>query len=278
MLINVDDFNIKILKCIYFDGSKINTPIPSGVIPREVYDYEIEFYTDCGGGILINGKFVRFEKGNANFRRPGQSVGGVFPYSCYCLCFDILGLKDDNGYDGFGNKEHCQPNYNSEILNNINDKVVFDNPVNIENIFKRIYKNYDVDSELSKLELKIDMLSLLREMCAASEKREYNIHVKRAVEYIKENLAEDFNISDLADYLSLTPNYLQFVFKRQMGITPNSYITKRRLEKAKFLLINTGLSIAEVGSRCGFLDNVYFSYVFSRNEGLAPSRYREKYI
>jgi transcriptional regulator GlxA family with amidase domain len=59
-----------------------------------------------------------------------------------------------------------------------------------------------------------------------------------------------------------------------MGVTPNNYILKLRLDKAKYLLATTNMAIADIGCECGFLDNVYFSYVFKKKEGIQPSQYK----
>ncbi len=67
-------------------------------------------------------------------------------------------------------------------------------------------------------------------------------------------------------------------FSSFLGVTPNNFIINMKLEKAKYLLSVTDLNIAEVAYQCGFLDNVYFSYVFKKKEGITPREYRNKFI
>ena len=38
---------------------------------RMVYDYELEYYTGCDGGIITDGNMTRFQPGEINIRKPG---------------------------------------------------------------------------------------------------------------------------------------------------------------------------------------------------------------
>lgn len=57
-------------------------------------------------------------------------------------------------------------------------------------------------------------------------------------------------------------------------MTPQRYLTECRLQMAKTLLVqDNDLSIAEIAMQCGFNSNQYFSSVFKREAGLAPSQF-----
>lgn len=270
--IKVDEFNLKLLKVYYFDGSKLKNA-NFGI--RTVYDYEIEYYTFSQGGIVINNKYTKFEAGSANFRRPGQIVGGIMPYSCYVICFDILGHKNFDNYYNFGDKINAQKDYNNELLKGIGDKIVFEKYNDIEKIFKRVYNNSLIKDEFSSLEIKSDLYLLLKLLYQNSQNKKFNVIVKKGLEYIEKNLRDEIKIEDVSKYAGVSVNYFQSIFKETMNITPNNYILKLRLDKAKYLLSTTGMTIADIGFECGFLDNVYFSYVFRKKEGIQPSKYRE---
>ena len=273
MRINSEDFNIKVLRCTYFDGSNLKIENSSF---REVYDYEIEFFTYSDGGIITNEKYTPFEKGTVNFRTPGQVVSGIFPYSCYSICFDVAGKKTRENYTNFGTKEQAQPDYISEILNGIKNKITFVKYNNIENMIAKIYRNFHINTEIANLEIKAEMYNLLKELFYASSKKEFNIYIKKGIEFIQKNLENDIKISDIADHLSISANYFQKIFKETLNTTPNNYIINLRLEKAKFLLVSSNMKISDIGFESGFLDNVYFSYVFLKKAGMTPSEYRNK--
>jgi AraC-like DNA-binding protein len=64
------------------------------------------------------------------------------------------------------------------------------------------------------------------------------------------------------------------VFQRHFGLTPGEYLTARRLERARLLLDNPRLSVAEVGYQAGFNDPGYFGKKFRARYGKTPGRFR----
>ncbi|PTX96251.1 AraC family transcriptional regulator [Spartobacteria bacterium LR76] len=66
------------------------------------------------------------------------------------------------------------------------------------------------------------------------------------------------------------------VFHKSFGLTPVAYITAQRLERAKSLLGNSRLTVAEVGYESGFPDTGYFCKRFRQSTGLTPGAYRAK--
>jgi len=66
------------------------------------------------------------------------------------------------------------------------------------------------------------------------------------------------------------------VFHKSFGLTPVAYVTAQRLERAKSLLGNSRLTVAEVGYECGFSDTGYFCKRFRQSTGLTPRAYRAK--
>lgn len=275
LFLDTINFDLELLKCQYFEGFNLDRTIKMG--KRTVYDYEIEYYTKSDGGIEIDGKFVSFEAGSINFRVPGQVVRGVAGYNCYILCFDILGNKDKReGYNAFGSHENRQPKYNNSILNNIPNKIPADKCTNAQKLIKSIYNKNMIGSDIAYLEIKADLYALFCELYKATQVGGSNILIKKALRYIGENYNNQINILEIADFVGVSVNYFHNIFKATMGITPNNYILKLRLERAKYLLSATDMMVCDIGEQCGFLDNVYFSYVFKKKEGVTPKEYRLK--
>ena len=95
-----------------------------------------------------------------------------------------------------------------------------------------------------------------------------------AKKYIGDNISRKISISDICDYLKCSKSTLLTTFKRQYGITVNSYITEVRLGIAVRLLGEGELTISEIAAETGFSDQSYFSKVFSAKYGIPPSEYR----
>ncbi|WP_407890447.1 helix-turn-helix domain-containing protein [Scytonema sp. NUACC26] len=62
------------------------------------------------------------------------------------------------------------------------------------------------------------------------------------------------------------------MFKQRMGITPHQYILHSRIEKAKYLLQHSNLSIANIALRSGFSDRSHLTRCFKRIVGVTPKK------
>ena len=59
-----------------------------------------------------------------------------------------------------------------------------------------------------------------------------------------------------------------------MGLPPNAYLTRLRLQYATRLLRESSLPIKEIGARIGIADEAYFSRLFRKTNGICPSVFR----
>ncbi|WP_462409558.1 response regulator transcription factor [Neobacillus sp. Marseille-QA0830] len=99
--------------------------------------------------------------------------------------------------------------------------------------------------------------------------------VQVAKQWIKSNLHENITIKKIAQQVYMNPNYFCDYFKAQTGETILDYVTTVRLEKAKELLGNTDLKIADIALSVGYQDTKYFSRLFKQWLGITPSQYRD---
>lgn len=96
-----------------------------------------------------------------------------------------------------------------------------------------------------------------------------------AVDYIRENYANNINVQELADLCHLSVSALERRFKKYLSKTPLQFLNEVRLEHARRLLIETELPIARIGNDCGFTEHSYFSKQFSRFFEELPSEIRK---
>ena len=95
-----------------------------------------------------------------------------------------------------------------------------------------------------------------------------------AKKYIGENIGNRILIGDICEHLKCSKSTLLSGFKKQFGITVNSYITQVKLDLAVRLLSEGEMTISEIANETGFSDQSYFSKVFSAKYGIPPSEYR----
>ena len=105
--------------------------------------------------------------------------------------------------------------------------------------------------------------------------REYDeIRVYELTEYILLNLSEPFTARGLATRVGISASRLKLAFQRIYGCNLFAFIEKIRLEKAKFLLAETEMSIENIAFETGFSSQSYFSVVFKKQFGLSPSAFQ----
>ncbi|MEG1688441.1 MAG: helix-turn-helix domain-containing protein, partial [Hafnia sp.] len=71
---------------------------------------------------------------------------------------------------------------------------------------------------------------------------------------------------------------LKQLFRQQTGMTISHYLRQLRLCQAKRLLRRSEYRISEIATRCGFEDSNYFSVVFTRDAGITPREYRQRFV
>ena len=87
---------------------------------------------------------------------------------------------------------------------------------------------------------------------------------------------------ELDRYLRSIPfnyDYLRKLFRKELGVTPLQYLNDKRLQAAAEYLCSVfhdGSSISEISHQCGFREPLYFSRMFKKKYGVAPSRYVEQ--
>jgi AraC family transcriptional regulator len=100
--------------------------------------------------------------------------------------------------------------------------------------------------------------------------------LRRVLDYIGDNLADDLSLAQLAAVAGMSPHYFAELFRRSMGHAPHRYVLLERIERAKQGLRDTGRSIIEVGLEVGFQNPTHFARMFRKFVGSSPSRFQSE--
>lgn len=100
--------------------------------------------------------------------------------------------------------------------------------------------------------------------------------VKEALAYVEQHLHEQLTMAEIAGRIHLNASYFSVLFKEQTGVSFSEYLSRLRVQRAKELLLQTRLSIGEIGERVGYKTDKYFIKVFKSLEDISPSRYRQQ--
>ncbi|HEX8283387.1 MAG TPA: AraC family transcriptional regulator [Pyrinomonadaceae bacterium] len=98
--------------------------------------------------------------------------------------------------------------------------------------------------------------------------------LRRVLSYIADNHERDLSLEDLAGEAAMSTFHFAREFKRATGTTPHQHLLKFRVERAKELLTESQLPLAEVGLRTGFSHQSHFTRLFRRYTGTTPQSYR----
>jgi AraC family transcriptional regulator len=121
-------------------------------------------------------------------------------------------------------------------------------------------------------------IHLLRKYCTTRPKlSSYADGLSRSkltlvTDYINEHLHQDLKLVELAAIAQMSPYHFLRLFKQSIGVTPHQYILQRRIEKAKCLLQQGELSIADIAARVGFCDQSHLTRYFKRIVGVTPKQ------
>lgn len=100
---------------------------------------------------------------------------------------------------------------------------------------------------------------------------------KTAIDYINSNLDKKITVSAIADTVHLSSSQFSKRFKEETGYSPYDFVLITRLNKAKYLLLNSSLQILEIANQTGFDNCAKFSAFFSSTEGISPRAFRNSY-
>lgn len=99
--------------------------------------------------------------------------------------------------------------------------------------------------------------------------------IKKAMSFIEENIYRDISISDVANHLKFSKNYLSSRFKKLTGISLNNYINKQKILEAKRLISLTDKPLIDISEYLSFSSQSYFQNMFKKYEGITPGEYRK---
>jgi|GEM_PF-3345532 len=189
-----------------------------------------------------------------------------------------------------------------EILENFFDKVKKNSAVDLESLkdvilemtvmllrlhFKNVEEINEIygrpivpSNELRKLgnveAVEHWVYEIVEKMFAAKGERDKRNYVIRIQEMIDRQYSISLTAESVAEQLHISSYYLMHLFKEEMGMTFNQYLTKIRIEKAQEMIQSGKYKIYEVAQAVGYRDSAYFSYIYKKVTGHSPKREKNK--
>ncbi|OJV51906.1 MAG: AraC family transcriptional regulator [Bacteroidetes bacterium 43-16] len=134
-------------------------------------------------------------------------------------------------------------------------------------------KDLMVDFALKELLVRLMQTQGSQLVQSSSFLNKSNSRLAFAVNYIRQNLHQKLSLEKIAKMAYLSKSNFFKLFKQELGISPNEFITRERIDQAKHLL-KMQQSIKEVAYQTGFSDANYFIKIFKAMVGLTPRIYQ----
>ena len=150
----------------------------------------------------------------------------------------------------------------------------------IKKLLFRIFEGIKKDNPPSELNMSLDIYKIFAELLnpqsiKSKGESDYEDSIQDIKNYIAENLNEKLNVQRLADMAHMSTSHFSRVFKQQTGFSPYDYVLITRLNKAKYLLQKTDMTVASIAYETGFNSESNFIYFFTENEGISPGKFRK---
>lgn len=199
------------------------------------------------------------------------------PYERYCLGISGEDIKNDMQ----------DPTLYSIFFAHVkNAYFLFDfteDPITPESILHRIHKEYTDRPAYYEESIRALLRLLVVDMY-----RNHPLHFRsrqplaepmlRVQRYLETHYRQNLTLEELAAQIYVSPGYLSHAFKKYSGYSPKQYLTLKRLQESKRLLLTTDLPIKTVAAESGFSDVNLFIRSFKGRFGLTPLAFRQTYI
>lgn len=113
-------------------------------------------------------------------------------------------------------------------------------------------------------------LAAIPEERFSTEEQAFDDRLQRAIMLLAQNCSND----EICRTIGMSGSNFQRFFKEKMGVSPQSYSMKMRLERACYQLASGDGNINSIARECGFSDRYAFSRAFKKYIGVPPARYR----
>lgn len=156
----------------------------------------------------------------------------------------------------------------------------FPGTLKMKSILDRVIAFYDQPSDkLRHIKICNLLTSFLLEVIQSatfSAEKQLPESLLQLLNYIDEDLSQQFHISDLAQRVNLSESRFKSWFKELMGVPPSEYVLKKKIKCSIDLLVNKHMSISEVAYKMGFSSPQHYSNIFKKIIGKLPSIFLKK--
>ena len=262
---------------------------------QSAYDVKLHFEHLAFTGMLRGKKWMKLQdKSNYFEYLPGESVlvapgetmvidfpeADIEPAQCVSLTLSPEFVKESLENLNFTSAkidDSSQWNISLDEFYLLNNKAIASATNNIMRIAMDDNSHKDVIADFALKELLIRLMQTQARNLVEKNTLKTQSRIGFVADFIKKNLHQKLSIDVIAKMAYVSKSNFFKMFKQELGLSPNEFIIKERIKKAKELLISQS-SVSEVAFSTGFSDTNYFIRVFKQVEGVTPKIFQNKKI
>lgn len=259
---------------------------------KKDFDFPIHFHPEYELNFIHNGKGVR--------RVVGDSLEEIDEYELV-----LVGPNLVHGWELF----NCKNKFIHEITIQFHN-ALFDDKMLARRIFKPIKDMFNRSnhgilfskkitqelmpritklSKIDSIDYFLELISILHDLANSRSQRllsnyiqqnenfENSHKIKEIYEFVHENFGRKITLSEISELVNMSPVSFNRFIKSRTGKTFIEYTNDTRISYATRWLIETDLSIGEIGFKCGFNNIANFNRVFKKVKKCTPSDFREQF-
>ena len=242
------------MELIYY--RRCNGVIPTPLKRTKIAFYELTVVIKGQMDYVINGKKVELHSGDALFLTP-KTLRTRLP-STTKTTYVSFNFTDLDDYD------YSFPIKTANALNN----ECFMLLTCANEIYSKYYTG--VFNQIQPI-----LLCFLANMKAIAEQTAEPPLIVKIKNYINTNYFFNITLKDVASAVFFSPSYCENAFKKATGTSIIQYLISQRIEKAKNIIMQQGLTLYDVAISVGFSDVNYFIRTFKKVTGMTPLQYKK---
>lgn len=156
-----------------------------------------------------------------------------------------------------------------------------DAPGDYQHLLENVLLASQNASPIRELEVSVALenllLFLLRQSLSQSAAAAED-YITYLIRYMENNYTRPLSLDDLSSFSGISKYHLSREFKKRTGFSPGDYLIELRMNRARFLLANTALTVEAVSRASGFSSYPNFLKLFKKRAGTTPHRYRSRSV
>ncbi len=239
---------------------------------RFVLTYELEYHKKAYGETVINNIIYPIQKDTITFNRPGDIRSSRFTIGSEAETefFYFIVTSEENG-----------TNFDF-ILETIPHHICADEK--IKALWSKLMEYIANKSDpIAEMQAYLQLLTILVYLSKKERNTQYP-HASQsqnqrtlfeATRYMREHLTENISVSDIAAHIGYSQSHFNHLFKTYTQHTPHSYYISLKILEAKYMLLNTNKTVAQIAEELAFGKTSQFSNAFKKECHMTPGEFRK---